>query len=680
MNIRWMVPFVAFDGTAYTLNIYAENYSGTPINLTGGSQPFVTEEDSSIDILSPIRAQSGYVCIVTDRATWLEVITLGSLVTLTTGNTVKWKGYISKEAFNGDAFEPVKEYQIPVHCMLSHLQSEKFVVSPFDIPTFATILNEAFGLFPAEGRPTSMLWNSTIADTDGLPRFLECRFQRSNFYDADKTPEEGVTMKSDATYYDVVSEICKYFGIILCIQGEELMFLTTDDYWMCYRSTMQDLQDIERYGASGLHQIEQVRPIAPTLQSLEYMSADNQESILQPVRDIDIIGDINPYEDFDAQYPEETVREWIDEHATNIRETTYNANCKLFTRQFTLPDIHEMYVPGMNTILYYVYANSLVTLRIYGGLAGEEGEVFGAEVSSRDWCQTDERADKLDYNFRNLLHIKARSDTGFPVFGLYSNKAVTLKAGSGAINLDYTASSDATTPNGGGVPPGTPAMEWILKIGDHYWNGSAWTHTKSSFTVAWKVPTEGGKIETIETNRFLGDGYDGLRGRMIPINQNLSGQISLECTGTLANIYIEKLAISYARPNSNALGAKAKLQDTIEVKSETGVQVTESYSQECKFATSPDVNGYGVVLDFNGVALESYPYQRGSRRPEDQRNGMIQYRMNRPLSVLDVIVKDSGAIANRFEWIDEGEWTSYNILSIAKDWREDSVKLKLIEI
>ena len=53
--IKWQIPFASLSGTLYRIDIYAEGYSGDPIQLTAGESPFVTEEDSSEDFFAPIR-------------------------------------------------------------------------------------------------------------------------------------------------------------------------------------------------------------------------------------------------------------------------------------------------------------------------------------------------------------------------------------------------------------------------------------------------------------------------------------------------------------------------------------------------------------------------------------------------------------------------------------------------
>ena len=51
MAIHWQVKFKSLRaGTDYTVNIYDENYSGNPIPLKGGAEPFVTQEDDVVTV------------------------------------------------------------------------------------------------------------------------------------------------------------------------------------------------------------------------------------------------------------------------------------------------------------------------------------------------------------------------------------------------------------------------------------------------------------------------------------------------------------------------------------------------------------------------------------------------------------------------------------------------------
>ena len=40
--IKWQIPFASLSGTLYRIDIYAEGYSGDPIQLTNGDSPAVS--------------------------------------------------------------------------------------------------------------------------------------------------------------------------------------------------------------------------------------------------------------------------------------------------------------------------------------------------------------------------------------------------------------------------------------------------------------------------------------------------------------------------------------------------------------------------------------------------------------------------------------------------------------
>ena len=65
MAIHWQIQFVSLRShTTYVLNVYDANYSGTPVQLKGGSEPFTTEEDADEDLFKPVRTQSGTFRVV----------------------------------------------------------------------------------------------------------------------------------------------------------------------------------------------------------------------------------------------------------------------------------------------------------------------------------------------------------------------------------------------------------------------------------------------------------------------------------------------------------------------------------------------------------------------------------------------------------------------------------------
>lgn len=666
-NVKWVVPFVALDGTAYNINICKREYSGEANMLIAGTTPFVTNEDNNTDLLTPIRTQTGYINIVCDRSTWFQIINEGEYVYLSKDNSVEWQGFISKEAFNGDIFEPMIEYQIPVHCILSHLKSYKFVVSPLDTPTFATILNEALGMLPA-GNPREIWWAESFSNNN-VPEFLGCRFQRSNYYDNEEE-KDGVIL-SESTYYNVLCEMCKYFGIVLRTYGENLLFCDTEGGAFAAAYT-QDITLVEEEGASAVQVIATYDSAYISLEDLNYVSNNSQESIIQPVKDVTIKGTINKYDDFDGTYPRDTVDKWIDGHTTRIRWQDYYG-ARHYTREFTV-DIHSGPHVGTTIQEWDQYENDIVIMKLYGYEDTGTGEslAHGARISSTDEVPLDDVQNKIDYNWSNMPYIQVqRLGTQYPVLGLYSKRSIYLSGGSGAINFFYKSHETIDVPN-------QHKMEWRLSIGDRYWNGTNWVKQPATFVVGWRQqdPT----VEC-ETNRTLGDGYDGYKGLIIPINVWLSGKVQLELIQAApnvssTNIHIDDIQLKYV--NKKFID---EYKDDVIYNTSTSAECIDEYSQDCKFATSSDISGYGAVLNFTGAALDRYNYNGREVPPEENRMRTIAFRMSSPKSQIDVDVKDSDCIAHPWEVLGASDkYPSYSILSTSRNWRDSKINVKLIQL
>ena len=114
--------------------VHIQGGSGSEIALKGAASPIVTEEDDDDDIFTPIRTQTGYIRIVDDGKAadgvtefdWKDLIPTTDTerpVTLTTGNTVLWQGFIQAQTFDGPIYNGPTEREFPIQCVLSALDS-----------------------------------------------------------------------------------------------------------------------------------------------------------------------------------------------------------------------------------------------------------------------------------------------------------------------------------------------------------------------------------------------------------------------------------------------------------------------------------------------------------------------------------------------------------------------------
>ena len=137
MAKNYKIRFVSLRaGTTYDLNIGGG--SGTAVQLSGGAQPFTTQEEGSEDMFTNIRTQTGYFRIVDNArdydgnvidATagqdwWKDLIPATNSdrpVTLTVGNTVVWQGFMQSQTFSGQLYGNPQEREFPVICPLGVL-------------------------------------------------------------------------------------------------------------------------------------------------------------------------------------------------------------------------------------------------------------------------------------------------------------------------------------------------------------------------------------------------------------------------------------------------------------------------------------------------------------------------------------------------------------------------------
>ena len=125
MAIHWQVKFRSLrSNELYTVSIYDEYYTGTPVQLTGAAQPFETQEDNG-DIFTPVLTQSGYLRIVDtgkDNAgntfNWRNFIPTNDIdrpvkMTDSNGNTV-WMGFLQAQNFGSTLFELPQVREFPL--------------------------------------------------------------------------------------------------------------------------------------------------------------------------------------------------------------------------------------------------------------------------------------------------------------------------------------------------------------------------------------------------------------------------------------------------------------------------------------------------------------------------------------------------------------------------------------
>ena len=235
MAIHWKIPFKPLRSTAtYTVNIYDESYSGSPITLKGGSEPFSTQEDDDDDMFTPIRTQSGYLRIVDDGEdaagnafNWKSMLPSTDTdrpvtLTKTVGNTTTtaWQGFMQAQNFGGVLYGNPQEREYPVQCALAVTEGTDVDYQHVGIENFAYLLNEIVSSIPS-----LTIENIIIQGGADARKWLLTKIDWMNFASIDG---DG-NMSARYNLYQCLEDMCRYWGYTARTSGKNIVLVCADD-------------------------------------------------------------------------------------------------------------------------------------------------------------------------------------------------------------------------------------------------------------------------------------------------------------------------------------------------------------------------------------------------------------------------------------------------------------------
>lgn len=281
-NIHWQVFFVSIDRGQYSVNIYEDGYSGSPITLTGGDSPMVTQEDDDDNVFLPVRLQSGYLRIVLTENTntilsqLLPTDNLSRFITLTKTGSILWQGYLQNQNFGWQMHTSPLEVDIPVQCVLSSMQDTYLSRTPvtglqniayYIINCFHSIHNEIFTYY-FQGGEEVLTW-------------LSYKINQQVFL---QTDDEGYII-SKYNCHDIISHLCEFFGWVCRIDGASVFFTLPD---LEQRFTVLSDQDL--YGiANNIPYSYDTMDYGQLSLGNNFMSEDNTYSLVSDISNVSVV-------------------------------------------------------------------------------------------------------------------------------------------------------------------------------------------------------------------------------------------------------------------------------------------------------------------------------------------------------------------------------------------------------
>ena len=476
-NLIYTMPFTNVDGEALTVQILEDGGTGSPVELTGGTPPFIVDVNDEDFLYTPTRFSGATLKLV--GSDYLQKLFSTQYqkfkVNLVKAGSVIWTGFITPELYSQDYDNSLFELEIECISALSTLEYIDFKQEGATVSLLGIIkkcITESKGDFRAVYIP-----NVYTSSLDGIT------VSTANFID-----EDGKAM----TLKECLEEVCKFLNWTVTEYDGCIYFIDMDyikagktSYTNILTSTTTtlsstiNLRDIPSKGNSNLLSILGGYNKAIVIDSDYEVDSD----ILYPELELNLSGgELFKFE----KTKDDTI----------YKKEYYNSNLELFN---------------------YVLSNNSYTT--YDKPFNADKQSAGAVAMRKTSYGKTEALSK--YSWQEMIEIKQKSaiilDNSAPYYlykDIYYNgeeikndpfilnyPAIKCKGNELSylvfdpdiklcINFDIYLTTDKDGFEGDFKPTGLTSVPKLfipmqLRIGDHYYNGSSWvTDSNTIFKVS----------------------------------------------------------------------------------------------------------------------------------------------------------------------------------------------------
>lgn len=701
MAVHWTIQFRSLRAdTLYTISIYDNEYNGTAIPLVGGAVPISTKENESEDVFLPVRTQTGYIRIIDNGKdangnafNWRDLmpasdksrpVTLSHMVNNTT--VCDWMGFIEPQTFSGNIYDNVQEREFPICDWLSSIKGDKVAPTNAEAARF----NFAYLIDYVLGYPIPELeYNYHFDGGAAVYEWLRKGVSWGIFHDVDS--DNHVVSRYNCQ--QLLEEICKFFGWTCRQQGADVFFESDANVlhsW--YVIDNHGLHDIAVGETPTVYSIENTT----TIQGIpgSFVDTKNKVLITRGWKKSAVTAKVDKNNDL-VEYPD---RE-IEKHYRSIQILRELAGDGLY--QFFRNTFDVIRTQGYETI-----DCTDVTVTLYATSkqwhADEVVEEYGHNITVYGYGQIN--MDAFDNNMNPhsvtlsndlwLYHgADAPGDGPYdkPLALIKTNRQYSVTGGKIVLSAKTTKDQIDTTKHPAEYRS-VDANGYIVmsvKFGDKYYNGTTWTTEPSSFQV--------GASSQIVTNRRWDEPYPNYDGLSLNIEGvSLGGYIEIyfwefydsDAENHLQQRYdpekakacrVTDFKLSFIRSNSEPEQKERSenkyiIESASPFKDEKDVSLLFFTDNNNQFAEN-------IVFNPNGSYCTELEMDGANIRPE-------QHLVNR-MSAWGAVTHDllsvntdtgnaAGTITPQCVVAEGGK--RYAPLSISRNWRDDAMEVKYIEL
>ena len=712
--VKWQIPFVStIEKTKYRIDIYAEGYTGNPIQLLGGPQPFVTEENKSDDFFTPVRSQTGniQVCTAIPAGGTLsldDILPANNIdhpvrLVSISGNTetIEWQGFLSCEAYSQQYTSIPQILTISVISVLEAMDSVQMNQGTTSgLQSIHVMLWQVFMTFDgAVGMETL----TDIYYSAESYRILEQQAEMNALFKEDKIQltnsvqyvVRGITCK------ECLERLCKFMGWICRESATSILFQRIGEAIGMYKDSITNFR--EDFHTNAIL----ISNTASNIADLEWRGTEHKRDLRQGARRVELTAKLDS-DDIKIKMPEPPMNDtvggsrrcyikdgnqlktlWIDIDAekndayyNNVQYNYYQgqsgtAQSGVIITENVVSASRADYL--QHSYLFYL-SQGINKSTLYAGAAlcryfisNDEYERF-PEIKNGLYCSL----------FQNVQNASLN-----PIFSIKTMKKYCISLRSGSTNIKVkgecyffgydTANNRAIITNeinDSFLNIINANIKLGLRVGNFTTDGVTWYD----------------RVETMDV-QFKNGGFE----ISIPVNVELEGDIELSIyadskqqssfvrdANILYELLINSLSVTQEFPDSLAWNPTSEnnyvqllntnFRDEIKIETDWATSLNNKPSQSIL---------YQKDSIFDLLKTISYSLEGGGtedRRPElDLLNRLASY-YGAARQTLDLITKHpTAAVLPLLKLSGIGDNKTHLPLSESRDWREETCTLKCFE-
>ena len=567
--IKWQIPFASLSGTLYRIDIYAEGYSGDPIQLTAGESPFVTEEDSSEDFFAPIRTQTGSIQVCTRKPdgtmlTLDEILPANNidhpvrLINLSNSNAIEWQGFLSCEAYSQNYTAIPENLTLSVISVLEAMDSVQ--LDQTRSSGLATIAAATYNALNEIVVQSGMDFFTHIRYSMTSWRIFNKYIDQTVFFERKEYNNENSTtyIVSGLSAKAALERLCTFMGWTAREQGTQLYLEYIGESIGMYQETFSGFGSNFHPSGTPSAQIT-----SGDIADFDWRGTDHKRDIRQGAKSVEVVAKIIT-SDFSLKLPDFPYIDVTDLQGRLVaryNDWTYAMLYIMFEKNGdAYSNIEHIYQAGSKI------QDSPLRYNYYGTTTEEnalkqmylrqvtEGYIYTGAFFVR--YEFSEQATST-HSLKDALYcglIPGIGSTYAPIMKMWTPRIYSFNNGKLNIKADMLFYGLIRTSSSTQTPTWTDKMNasyfgmnesmyFVLRIGDKYWNGSSWGSVRAVFGIP---------LYNSETEK---SGID----LDIPIDQYMPGDVQIEVmagvstnssTNFLSEVLFNSLEISFkSNPN-----------------------------------------------------------------------------------------------------------------------------------